>query len=332
MEPNKRGRKKHLPYQCPRCHYSTSVKKDMASHLYKLKAMCPSTYKAIELTEEVKQYILQFRVYQPEAFPQPTPSPTITQVINQHQTINSFIVGIDVFKKLDKYVQHQQIEIQDFEDMVGGMYQTRVKQMESNKNVAPYTATHFIDLVDDISDVAKRGSTYNFFESYNVHYDDKLKKIHLYEAGKWNTYRYDNGITAVIESIALSLLYAYEVYLIKSLESRDCYGIVRGQLEDSLDHYFRFLSTFKVDPQCAISPDEFMDAFGDFEGDTNEVVERYVLRFEKVGQQMRFKEKNDLRKQVQDTLKHNSEQNIKELNRRIVELVKMDDGFLRLLQ
>lgn len=58
-----RIRKSHKPYSCARCNYVTSNKTDMYKHLYTLKKICPATENDIELTDEIKQYILNNRIF-----------------------------------------------------------------------------------------------------------------------------------------------------------------------------------------------------------------------------------------------------------------------------
>ena len=50
-------------YGCPRCGYETDIKQSMNLHLYKKKKPCPATVNNIELTDEIKEYILNNRVY-----------------------------------------------------------------------------------------------------------------------------------------------------------------------------------------------------------------------------------------------------------------------------
>lgn len=53
---------KNPNYECARCKYKTDHKYDMVKHFQRIK-MCPATKKDIELTNEIKQYILDNRVY-----------------------------------------------------------------------------------------------------------------------------------------------------------------------------------------------------------------------------------------------------------------------------
>lgn len=52
-------------YVCPRCGYKTLQKNDMRRHLYSKKRICPSIRLKIDLTDEVKQDIMDNHVYHP---------------------------------------------------------------------------------------------------------------------------------------------------------------------------------------------------------------------------------------------------------------------------
>lgn len=54
------------PYKCPRCSYTTTQKGDMRKHLFSLQKPCPAIDNDIEVTEEVKEYILMNRIYRSE--------------------------------------------------------------------------------------------------------------------------------------------------------------------------------------------------------------------------------------------------------------------------
>lgn len=52
-----------LPYNCPRCDYKTSLKSDMRKHLYNLRKVCPGQANNIELTDEIRECVLENRRY-----------------------------------------------------------------------------------------------------------------------------------------------------------------------------------------------------------------------------------------------------------------------------
>ncbi len=52
-----------IPYTCCCCNFQSRDKNDMRRHLYGRKKKCPKTMTDIELTDDVKEYILENRVY-----------------------------------------------------------------------------------------------------------------------------------------------------------------------------------------------------------------------------------------------------------------------------
>ncbi len=51
------------PYTCIRCNYQTTQKNDMKKHLFEKKKICQSTFNKIDLTDEIKNEILENRIY-----------------------------------------------------------------------------------------------------------------------------------------------------------------------------------------------------------------------------------------------------------------------------
>ncbi len=75
---------KIIPYSCIRCGYTTKHKTKMTNHLFERKKYCPAIVNNIKLTEEIKNFILENRVYK---IPKKT---TITQNI-EAETENHYI-------------------------------------------------------------------------------------------------------------------------------------------------------------------------------------------------------------------------------------------------
>lgn len=55
--------KKRVNYECIRCGYETDSKSHMQKHLMQKIKPCPQTMNDIELTDEIKEYIINNRVY-----------------------------------------------------------------------------------------------------------------------------------------------------------------------------------------------------------------------------------------------------------------------------
>lgn len=59
----KRNMAKTQDYMCPRCGYTSHRKSSMYNHFYKKIKPCPATRQVMELTNEVKEYILENKLY-----------------------------------------------------------------------------------------------------------------------------------------------------------------------------------------------------------------------------------------------------------------------------
>jgi hypothetical protein len=52
-----------IPYTCIRCDYTTNEKRNMKRHLYDRKIKCQSRKNKIELSDEIKEEIMENRIY-----------------------------------------------------------------------------------------------------------------------------------------------------------------------------------------------------------------------------------------------------------------------------
>jgi HNH endonuclease len=91
--------KKH-PYTCPRCEYFTSKKTDMYKHLYNVKKPCPALKINIELTDDIKKYILDNRIYNTSQSLQNNSTKPIKQTITHTLKIKCWDthIGVDIGK------------------------------------------------------------------------------------------------------------------------------------------------------------------------------------------------------------------------------------------
>jgi hypothetical protein len=97
------------PYKCPSCGYETPQKNDMRKHLFTLKKQCPRSKMDIELTPQIKDFILTNRVYH-------VPKNPHTVVINTYNQMNNFLSSIEVTDKLTHLFNYKQAEPVDFKD------------------------------------------------------------------------------------------------------------------------------------------------------------------------------------------------------------------------
>jgi hypothetical protein len=315
-------KEKFLPYQCPRCGRETSRKDIIRDHFYKRKSDCPGTLKVLDLTEDIKEFVLLHRRY--------TPSQTsrhqdivqnIQNITNNNHVIINFVAGLDTCKKLEKVIAYRGQELVDFEQSVDEKYQEQSEHLKRDKykHLVCYTKSHYLDMVSDISSIPHK--TPKNFERLNLYYDNSLKALNIYSNGEWVEYRLEDGVSYVVETLALSFLYSYEIYLIKKLENVDIIGRNRGELDECLRNYFRFLSCVNVSPYVKKSLDE-MSVYNEIE---EEVAEKYIRVYENMN--ITVRELHETRRSIIDVFKRNTMKNIVELNNTIHDLIKGDDAF-----
>lgn len=87
-----------VPYSCPRCGYSCEKKTDIYNHLYVRKKVCPALQNDVELTDQVKQYILDNKIYKVE---------TLKNSVALTKKIDSLQMQLDIAlnKKSEKVYQ-----------------------------------------------------------------------------------------------------------------------------------------------------------------------------------------------------------------------------------
>ena len=89
---------KKPPYTCPRCEYFTSRKSNMHKHLYETTKLCPVLKQNIELTENIKKYILDNCIYYPPQTLQTNNTKPIRQSISHALKVKCWdtYIGVDI--------------------------------------------------------------------------------------------------------------------------------------------------------------------------------------------------------------------------------------------
>jgi hypothetical protein len=247
------GRRKQDKYECPRCGYDTDKKQNMRHHLYMTRKMCPSTKNPIELSDHVKEYVLEFRKYHTHAVP------TLGQTINLNYTYNTIIAGMDAIVKLQQLVDYKGVEVLDFESHVEDIYARTVKRLESNsfKHDFVLKKDDFLNAIDKITKAIENTPSTDetekikFLEILNFFYDSKRKRIRIYQADTWGDCLVEQGIKFLVETVVGYYFEAYEKYLLKHLGVY-VMGNTMDQrmavLETSLKDYYHFIACFEIDP------------------------------------------------------------------------------------
>lgn len=324
-------RKKREHYQCPRCGYNVDKKYCMRRHLYRTKNICPAITENINLTDEIKEYVLANRIYKPL---QDIPKHNfINATINNYNTINNFIANMDVIEKLMKYTGHKNIEILDFEDKVDLYYHRHVKKLETSleKTNVQLNLHDMYDIIDAMSDICD-GEIRNF----NIIYDEKLNKLKYFSCGEWKTYLLESGIKELLETIQKCYLDSYECYLIRKI-NKETSPYNKSSLRELLLDYYRFIACFEITP-FVYEKNDYQILYNSDDPKYHETIqpsclEKYVISDEYNNLYNESKSENTVsdvnkqRKAVKDIIKRNTKSNIVELNKKMLSLFQMDEEF-----
>ncbi len=311
---------KQTPYTCTRCGYNTILKGHIRDHFNKRKTLCPAIENDIELTTEIKDYILLNRIYHiPKEKKELNPQTTINQQYNNYNIMNNIINSINTEEKLDKYIKFSDIKITGIEFDVNDKYDNKIKRLEKNryKNGMHLKESDILEIVDNISKVSDN------FEDFNVLYDADMNKVKLYSRS-WSPYLIDTGVRQLVQIIQDSYLYAYEMYLIKKIydgKEVNCQEINKYKL--SLEEYYKFMSIFDIQPYCIEKTDD--DIIENGCDDSYEIQDKVSKVYNNL--KLLKSEINKLKKTVTDIIKKNSKSNIQELNKKVISLLNINDEF-----
>jgi hypothetical protein len=310
-------------YKCPRCGYETHQKAFMRKHLYGLKKTCPGIEDTLELTEEIKQHILDNRVYH---YPPKNETQIINQHINNFNTINAFVAGMDIIDKLKKLTEHQNVELIDFEDHVDSKYHLQAKKLEQNK------CNNFHLKIPNMLEVIDATTSINQIKEFNIIYDEKLRKIKILSSGQWDSYLLEQGIQKVMCIIQSCYLDSYECYLIRKIVNSNVDSHVRAQLKESLMEYYQFLASFeatpyvqgKLDNEILYNPD---DCRHHEDCLSYSVQDEWCAKYKIICNQLTVTTQKKIFKDVHEIIKRNTSANMVDLNKTIVDILTRDDEF-----
>lgn len=311
-----------LPFTCICCGYITSKKSSMRDHLYKKKTPCPKSQRDIDLTEEIKDYILQNRVYHIPTPPPPPPvvqqninNNTINQQINNYNQINNFVSSMDLETKLEKFMNHKNIQITDFEDGIEERFSNHVDKLEGNKvNNYQLDLQSLMEVFDDVTTIKDN------VENFNIYYDEIPNKLNIFCNGKWKSFLLDVGIKKMIDIIQGYYLDAYECYMIRKLHTT-----TSSHIKDRIEEYYKFLACFGVWPfaHCR-SNGEILSGEEDACFDLSDT---WYNVYNRVKDRITMTECNRIRKQVREIVKRNTKSNIMDLNKMIMDMLHVDQDF-----
>lgn len=330
------------PYTCPRCGYNCRLKSDMKKHLYDKKKPCPKIEADIELTDEVKACVIENRIYH---IPVPEVKPTINQTINNYNTMNNFIAGLDAIEKLEKYMLHQDTKLINFEDTVEDKFADHAMHLDNNdlKYDCKLRKQHLLEIIDEVSKVCTKKHK---LRDFNVMYDTQLDKLRLYDSGEWEEMLIMSGIKRLIEIIQTVYLCYYEKYVIRKIVSTKTSPLVKQTNLELLEEYFKFIGCFYIEPHFKeksdkelIESDHIFGSDDDSENeevtydditygdDTYDITERFWRMYIRIRDDIKQGDIKRAKAEVLSIIKRNTKKNIEELNKKVCSLFQIDKEF-----
>lgn len=299
------------PYECPRCGYSTGTKQNIYKHLYMKKKMCQGVLSNLDLTEEVKDSILKNRrhhIVQIQAPIQPSSTTTIYHNIINYNHINNVIGRMDVIDKITKYITHRGESLLDFEDHVSQTYHNTIEKLDNDayKDFSMNPKT-FLEIIDTLT-------TCESIEKLNVLYDEQSERIRLVEFGSWRSKMLESGVDEIMLKIQSGYLDYYEEYLLRRCEKADAYSlqVLRERLED----YYKFVVCFDLDP--CVKDIKYIE---------NAKTEPIYNMYRRIKNELRKTDETKVRREVTRIIRRNCKANIIELNKKIMDLIQVDECF-----
>lgn len=309
---------KKEPYTCNRCGYITSRKENMSRHLYELKKTCPAIKNVIELTDEIKQHILDNRIYHiPEE-----PKNIINNIIQNNNTINNFIANMDPIEKINKYITFKNIDLADYGDTIENNLRDKVNLLENKRNNITIDSNGLLEIVDQVSSLASHN-----IEDFNVLYDEKYNKLKLYEYGSWNESIIISGIKTFLSKIQEFYLDNYEFYLIRKIEVNDVNCRNKSKSRELLIEYYKFIGCFDIEPESSKRTDPEILYDEDSDDESTDISDKYNSLYIKTRDDTKKSYINNIKKQVIDIIKKNSQRNVNELNKKVTSLFHMEEEF-----
>lgn len=304
---------KKVNYTCFRCGYETDSKSHMHKHLFLKKKVCPQTLHIIELTDEIKQHILDNRIY---ILPTP-PTNVINNITNNNNTMNNYIIKMDALDKLKKFTSYKDIELIDFKDNVEQTFLKRANKFDDIDQNMGYSEQ---DLINHIEEVCKVFDI-KTFQDFNLLYHKKIKQVQIYDDGEWNDMLVDNGIYMIMTVIQSFLWNKFEFYMIRKSLKENLHQ--KQVFKERLEDYYTFIGHFKIKPAIMT---HFMDPDNiEIDNDVYEVKDEYIKIYKNIKKDKASG--NALRKHILDKLEYNMSMNIEKMNKKVAKLFSSDEDF-----
>ena len=330
-------RVKYENYTCPRCKYNTPHKARMRLHLFERAAVCPTiAQESIELTNEIKEHVMNYRVYHPAAHnKQSDTAKTVNNFINNYNTVNNFIANMDTFDKLEKLTGYIQTPLISFDDAVDGKYQNHRGKLEKDdfKYGFELDTNDLFQTINEVSQVCDMDT----LQDFNLFYDAKMDKLKMYDSGAWKELLAARGIQRIIQTIQDSFWNQYECYLLRRIHSPCTTAIVAARQKELLEEYFKFIGSLDgIEPYCKNkSNSDILYSASDDRYDPHDedysISDVFYASFSHIREKVTRSDMNRVKSEVMKIIKKNSMKSVLDLNKKVLDLFNMDETFKEMI-
>lgn len=298
----------------------------MYQHLFVRKKPCPDT-NGLDLTNEIRDTVLKNKLFHFSKTQdlKAQDMKTTNQTINYNNTITNYVTNMDVLEKINKLIAYTKLPHIGYEDNIRIKYDDEADFLRHPKNLrVESVAMKPDDLMLIIDSVTKVSQGMSDAVEINVLYDNKAKKIRLFQDGVWDDTIISIGLKKLVQSIQENYLNDYEKYLVCKSRNIQTHFSTKALIKDLIKDYYRFIGAFELYPLVRDKPDSHfrLGSAGDFE-----VEEEFMPIYTQINNAMTKSEIKNVQKDVLDIIKGNSQRNIDELNKKVINLLQIDDTF-----
>jgi hypothetical protein len=227
--------------------------------LYKRQKQCPIIVNDIELTDDIKDYLMVNRIYKTK---QPSKTHTdkklVQKITNNTNTDNSqktknintlnynVYINLDPGKKMEYYHKSLNHQLETIDDLILRIYEKEIENMNNNDGDYAYSITDFIDIVDNVirsKDIEHKDCVlvHERKESATACYNQRQEKPSIYP--EWELLENEKSANIIVEIIQHNLWNTYELYLLQKIERYKNPETIKYLLL-----YYTFISSFDLKP------------------------------------------------------------------------------------
>ena len=301
-------------YLCPSCGYNTDHKSCMRKHFQLKKHCCMIMHPITVLTDEIKAFVLDNRVYTP-------PAPVDIKTANQYNTqILVMVKDMDTLDKLE--MTFKDTNIMNADDKILTSYSDKLDLYQAD--FEEIKRGHILNM-GDISNILRDfcGSKRDDLSDLILIYDPSSKTVLVKQnkLSEWEAMDMEASIFFVISTLHENYLHEYERYMLRCHKSTS-HPKEKQEFEEHIIKYYRFIAAFELQPYCFEKTDD--DIYNN-ERSTHDCEELFYPKFRKIRDSITQAEKKEWFRKMKVIVKENSKLSMFKLNKAVLKIVQIED-------